>query len=256
MAGGLLQGRRDKVPPHFLAAITKYNLAFISADYRLAPQVGVADIFEDVDDCVKFIRSPQGLIKHVDPKALDTSRLAVSGGSAGGYLAFLAGLYVEPKPQVIMPIYPITDPLGTFFITPQPNPQGRIESATVAPFMEPEGEVVANNDPLSARTQSYFWMMQECNLASLLKIPPERGSTQDHWRVSRSIRENRLPPSYVAHGDADHYVGVEQSDEAIGVMVGEGLEFAFERRHDADHLFDMSAKEDMQRMYEFTMKYL
>lgn len=68
--GGLLQGHRSGLSPHLLRAVNKYNLAFISADYRLAPQVGVKEIYEDVRDCVKFIReqlpSKSGLQDAID----------------------------------------------------------------------------------------------------------------------------------------------------------------------------------------------
>jgi acetyl esterase/lipase len=86
--------------------VQKYGYACISADYRLAPQVGVAEILEDVKDCVAYIRNE--LTSEVDHDAIDVSSIAVSGSSAGGYLALLAGLYVEDI-RCLAPIYPITD---------------------------------------------------------------------------------------------------------------------------------------------------
>lgn len=83
--------------------VQKYGYACVSADYRLAPQASVGEILDDVKDCIKFIRNE--LSSHVDKGVLDVSRLAVSGSSAGGYLALLAGLYADPKPNVILPIY-------------------------------------------------------------------------------------------------------------------------------------------------------
>jgi acetyl esterase/lipase len=249
------------VPPHFVEALQKYRFAFISADYRLAPQVGVTDIFEDVKDCIAYVRSPQGLTNDLvaqnENRVIDTDRLAVSGSSAGGYLALLAGLYVDPKPKAIMPIYPITDPLGAFFITPQPIPMDKtVEESKIAEFMDPSGPVVANNDPKSDRTFSYFWMMQSANLARLLKIPDARGEDQDRWRISRQIRKHGLPPTYTAHGDADRFVGVEQSDEIIGVMVAEGTVFKYDRRYDIDHMFDTKEGTDLSSMYEFMMAHV
>ncbi|MGG6495956.1 UNVERIFIED_CONTAM: alpha/beta hydrolase, partial [Bacteroidetes bacterium 56_B9] len=76
--------------------VQTYNYIAISADYRLAPQASIREIMQDVQDCIAFIRTQLPSILGKD-KA-DVSRLAVSGSSAGGYLALLAGLYVEPKP--------------------------------------------------------------------------------------------------------------------------------------------------------------
>ena len=251
--GGLLQGHRDSLPPHLRNAVQKYNIALITADYRLAPQVGVADIYEDVRDCVAFIRTK--LSSHVGEDVLDTNRLAVSGGSAGGYLALLAGLYVEPKPRVILPIYPITDPLGTFFTTSKLHPAGgaHTDVEPLASFLDVKAEVVANNKRESARNKMYFHMMEGANLASLLHFTPE---TQDHWRIAKQISTHGLPPSYIVSGDSDLAVGVEQSDEVVGVMVGLGMEVDYERLKGEDHLFDHDKKFEMEAMYKFMLKHL
>lgn len=59
--GGCLQGSRDLLAPHFRRGVQKHGYACIAADYRLAPQVGIADILEDV--LVSFTRL-------CDPRAL------------------------------------------------------------------------------------------------------------------------------------------------------------------------------------------
>lgn len=264
--GGLLQGHRQKVAPHMLESVERYSHALISADYRLAPQVGVQDIFADVNDCIAFIRSPDGLAAHLKdatgPGAIDTTRLAVSGSSAGGYLALLAGLYVEPEPQVILPIYPITDPLGTFFITSQLGTSTKVDvDATVQEYLDRNAAAVANNDPGSSRGNMYSYMLAHANLAELLhfdtKDNPQHNSSNDKWRVARQIAKQRLPPAYVVHGTADLDVGVEQADEVVGVMVGEGLEVKYERLEGKEHLFDAKdPSEKLESMYEFMHKYV
>lgn len=264
--GGLLQGHREKVAPHMLESANKYSHALISADYRLAPQVGVQDIFADIQECIAFIRNPDGLAANLKgvtaPGTVDTTRLAVSGSSAGGYLALLAGLYVEPKPQVILPIYPITDPLGTFFTTSQPGSSQKGDiNATVQPFLDRNATAAANNEPGSSRGNMYSYMLAHANLAELLhfetKEAPQHSSSNDKWRVARQIAKQRLPPAYIVHGTADLDVGVEQADEVVGVMVGEGLEVKYERLEGKDHLFDVKdPSEKLLAMYEFMHKYV
>jgi len=102
---------------------TQSNIAFISADYRLAPQSNIHLILEDTVDAIKFIREelPGRLEGKINP-----SKLAVSGGSAGGWLALLAGIPVDGQPGAVVPgvtcsvgIYPITDVDTAFYTTKQ-----------------------------------------------------------------------------------------------------------------------------------------
>lgn len=262
--GGLLQGNRVKVAPHMRRSVQKYKHALITADYRLAPQVGVQDVFADVQDCISFIRSPSGLAKSLDSAyagLVDTSRLAVSGSSAGGYLSLLAGLYVEPKPQVILPIYPITDPLGTFFTTCQVlDPSKKVADATVAPFVDRNAPAMANNALDSDRNRMYSYMLDRANLAELLHFNTganaQHDEENDKWRVSRQVEARGLPPAYIVHGTADGAVGVEQADEVVGAMVGEGLEVKYERLRGLDHQFDEDESVGLEAMYEFMHKHV
>lgn len=268
--GGLLQGSRAGLAPHLKRSVDKYNHAVISADYRLAPQVGVAAIWEDVRDCVAFIRASDGLGKHTTPGALDTTKLAVSGSSAGGYLAFLAGLYCEPKPDVILPIYPITDPLGAFFTNSQPFPlfkpaghvdlNKRVTAADIQDYLEPGADVVADAPRESPRSNFYYYMLDQGNLAKLLGLNtgPDRyrDAENDKWRVAKAIKQHGLPPTYVVHGDVDRAVGIEQTDEVVGVMNGLGLTVKYERLSGVDHIFDQASDVELDGMYKFMHAHL
>ncbi len=237
-------------------AVQQYGFCVISADYRFAPQVGVAEIFEDVKDCITYIRNE--LSANFDKDVVDVSHLAVSGSSAGGYLALLAGLYIEPKPDVIAPIYPITDPLGTFFTNSQPPPMGRARThiEDIAPYLDPKAEVVANSGPNGEdkRTLMYVGMMQAANLADLLGIRDPKAA--EPWRVSRNVQKHGLPPAYILHGDSDTAVGVEQADEVVGAAVGCGLEVVYERPHGKDHFLDAGADYQNETMFEFIVNNL
>ena len=46
--GGLLQGSRELLAPHFRRGVQKYGFACVAADYRLGPQTGVEEILQDV----------------------------------------------------------------------------------------------------------------------------------------------------------------------------------------------------------------
>ncbi|KAI3397263.1 hypothetical protein diail_11062 [Diaporthe ilicicola] len=259
--GGLLQGSRDNVAPHHLNGVTKHGYALVSADYRLCPQVSVGEVLDDVKDCLSWTATelPGKLADSGSSKGckVDTARLAVSGSSAGGYLALLAGLYATAGPgvpKVVLPIYPITDPLGAFFTNPQPHPLGRVEKATLAPFLDPKAPVQTHTarekDP---RASFYFYMMQEAVLAQLLHIR----EGDDTFIVAPQIRKRGgYLPTFVVHGDADKFVGVEQSDEVVDALREVGAVVEYERPKGLDHLFDFKEDVELEGYYAFLKKYL
>ncbi|KAL2820115.1 Alpha/Beta hydrolase protein [Aspergillus granulosus] len=255
--GGLLQGRRDLISPHMRAGVEKYNYIAISADYRLAPQVSVGEIFEDVRDCISFIRTE---LPSILGDSADVSRVSVSGSSAGGFLALLAGLYIEPKPNAIVPIYPITDPLGTFFTTPQPQIEGKYYASKeeLASYLDPTAPVTVGTGQLPSDTRWYMYgyMLRTATLAQLWGLPADNSEAAAPYRISRNIQKHGLPPVYIIHGDADTAVGVEQADEVVGAMVGCGLTVEYERVNRADHLFDNEEGYENARLYEFIMRHL
>lgn len=237
-------------------AAQEHKLAVVSADYRFAPQVGVEDILQDVKDCITFISNE--LAAELDLDAVDPSRLAVSGSSAGGYLALLAGLYCDPKPQVIAPIYPITDPLGTFFTTSQPPPMGRYRPSEeeMKPYLDPDASVVASCGPIEEdkRMHMYSYMLGAANLAKLYGVPTPEDAAP--YRISRNVYKHGLPPAYFLHGDADTAVGVEQADEVVGAALGCGVDVVYERVHGKDHFLDTGADYENRAFFEFVLKYL
>ncbi|KAJ5621856.1 hypothetical protein N7528_005088 [Penicillium herquei] len=254
--GGLLQGRRDAISPHMRDGVQKYGYVCISADYRLAPQVSVGEVFKDVKDCIRFIRDDlSSLIGDV----VDASRLAVSGSSAGGFLSLLAGLYIDPKPQVIIPIYPITDPLGTFFIKSQPSPNGRYSASDeeMAVHVDVNAPPIANSGkaPGDPRSNMYVYMLRTATLAQLWGVAGSEDAVAP-YRISRRVYEYGLPPTYLLHGDADVAVGVEQADEVAGAILGCGGTLEYERPHGEDHFLDNGDDYQNKRLYDFVMRYL
>ena len=69
----------------------------VSIDYRLAPEVKLPAIIEDLKDAFTWIREKGPPLFHANPE-----KLVVSGGSAGGYLALMSGICVEPRPTALV----------------------------------------------------------------------------------------------------------------------------------------------------------
>ncbi len=139
----------------------------------------------------------------------------------------------------------------------------------LAPYLDRNAEAVANCGPrgedprmmmfaaipIAVRCKSlthirhrYVYMMHAANLADLLAVPSAESA--ELYRVSRNIYKRHLPPAYIVHGDADSAVGVEQSDEVVGAMLGCGLEVKYERIHGKDHFLDVGSDYENVAFYE------
>src|SRR5262245_34820594 len=94
--GALIMGSRAHVPGDLLQLCKEEKFALVSIDYRLAPQVKLPDIIQDVQDAFRWIRGKGVEEAHLDPK-----KLVVTGGSAGGYLTLMTGICVEPRPTAL-----------------------------------------------------------------------------------------------------------------------------------------------------------
>lgn len=123
--GGLLQGTRKGIAPHLARAPDLHNICVVSADYRLAPQSRLPAILSDIHDTVHYVQSDK-FKADTDSKA-DSSRLVLSGSSAGGWLALIGASQLGFKECNIaplsgkiagtVPIYPITDITAPFWNT-------------------------------------------------------------------------------------------------------------------------------------------
>lgn len=98
--GALINGYRTGVPKWMLEHFLPRGYAIVSIDYRLAPETKLPAIIEDVVDAFSWIRT-------VGQKefAADPARIAVVGGSAGGYLTLCTGIQVTPKPLALVSLW-------------------------------------------------------------------------------------------------------------------------------------------------------
>jgi acetyl esterase/lipase len=82
------------IPPHLLR-LPEIGITLISPDYRLAPQADIYSILEDAVSAVEYVRTDlPRLLK------IDASKLALTGGSAGGWIGtFCLVILAEFQPS-------------------------------------------------------------------------------------------------------------------------------------------------------------
>jgi acetyl esterase/lipase len=114
--GALIMGHRDWIDDRVKRMMLGAGYAFVSIDYRLAPETKLPAILEDLEDGVTWVRE-QG------PKLFqaDTRRMAVMGASAGGYLTLTAGYRARPRPAVLVSFFGYGDLVGDWYSRPSPH---------------------------------------------------------------------------------------------------------------------------------------
>jgi len=254
--GGLLLGDRARVAAHFLRGVDKYNFAFVSADYRLAPQAKLPLILEDVRAVCNWVKDD--LDDLLGGSKIDSSNISLSGSSAGGYLALLGG-HIVPSIRSVLAIYPITDPTGTFFTTPHEpfdhpplSKAVRVTHDDMKEVLDPQGPVVAGS-PMTPNPRSsfYSYMLQTASLATL--VFEDVLSEGEKYKVSNLINQD-FPPTYVVTTVRDRFVGPEQSEDVVEALKKHHVKHRFDMINDPelDHAFDsLDASVALNEMYEF-----
>lgn len=107
--GGYWQelGKRDSAFP--APGIVEAGATFVAVDYGLAPEFSLDEIVAQVRRAVAWVRDNHALL------GIDPERIVVSGSSAGGQLAVMAGLRQRVRGLVLLSgVYDLEPLLGTY----------------------------------------------------------------------------------------------------------------------------------------------
>ncbi|CEH16079.1 KYNURENINE FORMAMIDASE [Ceraceosorus bombacis] len=201
---------------------------------------------------------------------------ALSGSSAGGYIAYLVGLPLNiptlphTESKALVGIYPITDLQADFFAKPVKVPFKGIkfdEKArnVYAPMQDPNGPILTFTEgtpQTNPRFNFYMWAQVTGLWHELLFDATQRaeGYVQKTSipNVLASLDASsiqQIPPIFSVHGTKDAAVDVTQSTELVRVLKENGVQVEYEERQGVDHLFDQfDPQEEMRQMWAFILK--
>lgn len=113
--GALMMGSRGQStkPGSLFDVLLRSGYAVVSIDYRLAPQVKLPAIIEDVQDACHWVREKGPARFHINP-----DQMVVMGQSAGGYLTQVAGYRVQPRPKALVSFWGYGDIAGEWYSRP------------------------------------------------------------------------------------------------------------------------------------------
>ncbi len=217
--GALIAGGRY-VEPSIRDWFLDNGFVIVSFDYRLAPWVKIPDIYQDVKDAYAWTRKHAKELANGDPH-----RIVAGGASAGGYLTFAAGAFLEPRPKVLLAASGYGDIIAPWYSEPSDFYK------KAYPLQEKETVYAKlKENPKDGKQRSFFyiWTRQQGNWPHiLLGLDPKKEPEKFRpfcpvYQVTRDY-----PPVVFTHATTDYDVPFSES---------EGMEAAF-KKHAVVHKF-------------------
>ena len=147
--GAFCSGQHYQPRVWLLPLLLPLDITVVSISHRFAPLVEIEGMLQDCEDAYSWCRRELRSALREKGLEVDLDRWAVGGDSAGGSLATLLALRVEPRPKAVINIYGVTDLLhqqSYYDSLPPPPPWPTSEPRN----REEMDELLLNRDPSHA----------------------------------------------------------------------------------------------------------
>ncbi len=234
--GALILGSRTRVPAHLLEACHRENWALASLDYRLAPEVKLPTLLDDVAAAFEWLRGEGARAYAYDP-----DQLAVTGGSAGGYLTLWCGTSVVPRPRCLVSYWGYGDLLGDWYTQPSDHYRRVIplisrEEAESGVGREVVSGVEGGSERNRARGRYYHYLRQN-GLWTRAVTGWDPGTEREAIAAYCPVRvlPADFPPTFLIHGTEDTDVPHSCSIEMAEALRVRGIDHVLISVEGAEH---------------------
>ena len=221
--GALIMGSRRWIDGRLNDMLLDAGYVIVSIDYRLAPETKLPLIIEDLEDAYRWV--------HENGPALfqaDTSRIAVMGASAGGYLTLTAGFRARPRPAALVSFYGYGDLIGDWYS--QPSPHARHHQSNLSreeAYRQVSGPPISEASEREGDGGAFYQFCRQQGLwpQAVSNWDPAREPEKFFPYMPVKNVTGDYPPTLLIHGTEDTDVPYEQA-----LLMAEQLE-----KHGAVH---------------------
>lgn len=250
--GALIMGNRRGLNHVQAEKYLNAGYVIISVDYRLAPQVKVKQIIEDIEDAYRWVRTEGPKLFRIDP-----DRIAVIGHSAGGYLTLMSGFVLKPSPRAVVSFYGYGDIAGTWYSKPDPF-YNRQPSVTKEEAYQAVGNRVISDDQSGKRGRFYLYCRQQGLWPQEVAgyDPVTEPTRFDPFCPLQNVTKD-YPPTLLLHGDSDTDVPYEQSVMMAKELEHNGVPSELITMQGRGHGFDAKMEDpEISATFEHVLKFL
>ena len=227
--GGLLWGSREDMKAEQIELYNHAGFNVFSIDYRLAPETKLQEIKADIEAALSWLEN-----EGVKEFEYDAEKIAVIGGSAGGYLALLTGTF-KKKPQAIVSFYGYGDITGDWATKPSPHYQTMTSVPKELAKMLVSDKVITVG-PIQKRYAIYMYARQ--NGVWIEEISGLNNKEELSQYCPINLVSADYPPTLLLHGTMDEDVPYEQSVLMSEALTKAGVENKLITIPNGKHVFD------------------
>jgi acetyl esterase/lipase len=219
--GGMINGHREGLFAPIQSRLLAAGAIVVSIDYRLGPETKMAEYLTDIDDAFRWVRAEGPKLFGGDP-----ARVAVFGGSAGGYLSMVAGYRVEPRVRAIVSLWGYGDLVGPW-VGPSPH-----DRHAKLPFTAEQAAQLAGGPPVADSRErkgdggAFYQYVRRTGtwMNALSGIDPKAEPQKLAPFMPTKNVTSQYPPTLLIHGEADTDVPFEQSELMAAEFKRHGVE--------------------------------
>ena len=219
----------------------------ISIDYRLAPETKLPAIIEDVQDAFRWIRKQAST-----PLNIDSEKLIVAGGSAGGYLTLMTGFCIEPRPRALISLSGYGGIVGPWYSQPSPYYLETVPRISKEAAYATVGATCVSAPPAPDERGTFYHYCRQNGIWPQ-EVTGHDPKAEPDWFKPYCPVDNvssKYPPTVLIHGTADTDVPYEESANMDKVLSRFKVEHKFITVPGGDHGIKNQAPAERARIFE------
>jgi acetyl esterase/lipase len=252
--GALIMGNREGVSKRLKDAVLDAGCVLVSIDYRLAPETQLPGVVADVEDAIKWIHEKGPKLFNADP-----DRIAVAGGSAGGYLTLVTGHRAKPRPVALVSFWGYGDLVGAWYSEPSPHPRhNKVKVTREEAYKQVKGPAVADaRDRKGDGGKFYLYCRQTGTWPKAVSgwDPKKEAKKFDPFMPVKNVTRD-YPPTLLIHGEEDTDVPYKQSEMMAAELKRNGVKYKLIGVAKAEHGLDGGDKKKIDEAYEAAFAFL